>query len=132
MFITRECDYAIRMIRALAGTERLSVTDICEQEDLTPAFAYKIMKKLEKCGFVKGFRGNQGGYLLTVSLEQISLLSILQAIDPEISMISCPKKGEACSRNKPESPCKVHAELCRIDEILQAQLAAKSIKEILQ
>ena len=32
MLITRECDYAVRVIRALSGEERLSVGDICEKE----------------------------------------------------------------------------------------------------
>ena len=30
MLITRECDYAVRVIRALAGEERLSVGEICD------------------------------------------------------------------------------------------------------
>ena len=30
MFITRECDYAVRVVRALWGESRLSVSDICD------------------------------------------------------------------------------------------------------
>ena len=48
MLITRECDYAVRIVRALAGGEKLCVNQICEKEDLTPAFVYKILKKLAK------------------------------------------------------------------------------------
>ena len=35
MLITRECDYAVRVIRALSGAERLSVGEICEREEIT-------------------------------------------------------------------------------------------------
>ena len=42
MFITRESDYAVRVIRALAGEQRLSVSEICERESITAPFAYKI------------------------------------------------------------------------------------------
>ena len=35
MFITRECDYAVRVVRALWGESRLSVSDICEKESVT-------------------------------------------------------------------------------------------------
>lgn len=45
MLITRECDYAVRVIRALSGAERLSVGEICEREEITAPFAYKILKK---------------------------------------------------------------------------------------
>ena len=64
MFITRESDYAVRVIRALAGERRLSVNEICEKEELTAPFAYKILKKLQKAKIVKGFRGVHGGYTL--------------------------------------------------------------------
>ena len=53
MFITRECDYAVRVIRALAGESRLSVNEICEKESITAPFAYKILKKLQKSKIVR-------------------------------------------------------------------------------
>ena len=43
MFITRECDYAVRIVRALADGEKLCVSRICEKEALTSAFVYKIL-----------------------------------------------------------------------------------------
>ena len=52
MFITRECDYAVRVVRALWGESRLSVSDICEKEAITAPFAYKILKKLQKAGYL--------------------------------------------------------------------------------
>ena len=36
MLITRECDYAVRIVRALAGGQKICVTQICEEEVLTP------------------------------------------------------------------------------------------------
>ena len=47
MFITRESDYAMRVIRALMWEPRLSVSEICERESITAPFAYKILKKLQ-------------------------------------------------------------------------------------
>ena len=48
MLITRECDYAVRVVRALAPGKRMSVGEICEKESITAPFAYKILKKLQK------------------------------------------------------------------------------------
>lgn len=53
MFITRESDYAMRVVRALMGETRLSVSEICEREAITAPFAYKILKKLQNAGIVK-------------------------------------------------------------------------------
>ena len=77
MLITRECDYAVRIVRALAGGDKLCVNQICEKEELTPAFVYKILKKLEKGDLVKSFRGSNGGYALKKDIGQITLLGYL-------------------------------------------------------
>ena len=74
MFITRECDYAVRVVRALWGESRLSVSDICEKESVTAPFAYKILKKLQKAEIVKGYRGVHGGYSLNEGLDELTLI----------------------------------------------------------
>ena len=48
MLITRETDYALRILRALAPGSCLTVGEIAEKESLPHKFTYKIMKKLEK------------------------------------------------------------------------------------
>ena len=83
MLITRECDYAVRVVRALAAGGRMSVGDICDKEFITAPFAYKILKKLQKAEIVKGFRGVHGGYSLNRRAEDLTLYDIYTAIDPE-------------------------------------------------
>ncbi len=46
----------LRVVRALWGESRLSVSDICEKESITAPFAYKILKKLQKAEIVKGIQ----------------------------------------------------------------------------
>lgn len=52
MLITRESDYALRMLRALADGRILTAGELEEQEELPQKFAYKILKKLQKAGYV--------------------------------------------------------------------------------
>ena len=40
MIMTRESDYAVRILRALAGGEKLHVGRICEAELVPEQFAY--------------------------------------------------------------------------------------------
>ena len=80
MLITRECDYGVRIVRALANGEKMCVNQVCDQEGLTPAFVYKILKKLEKKEIVKSFRGSNGGYALKRSIEELTLLDIYLAV----------------------------------------------------
>jgi len=61
MLFTKECDYAIRIMRALSSGELISVSRICEMEHLPSAMTYKITRKLEKSGFFKKLSGYQRG-----------------------------------------------------------------------
>ena len=61
MLITRETDYALRILRALAPGSCLTVGEIAEKESLPHKFTYKIMKKMEKAGIIRIIRGVNGG-----------------------------------------------------------------------
>lgn len=87
MFITRECDYAARVLRALSAETRLSVNEICEKESITAPFAYKILKKLRK-QLVKGYRGVHGGYAMNKSMTELTLFDVYSAIDPDLFTLS--------------------------------------------
>ena len=109
MLITRECDYAVRVIRALSGAERLSVGEICEREEITAPFAYKILKKLQKAKLVRGYRGVHGGYSMNRTPGEITLFDIYTAIDPELMIIECMDPQYHCVRdNRDKTPCLVH------------------------
>lgn len=96
MFITRECDYAARVLRALSAETRLSVNEICEKESITAPFAYKILKKLQKAGIVKGYRGVHGGYAMNKSMTELTLFDVYSAIDPDLFIIECMASGYEC------------------------------------
>lgn len=131
MFITRECDYAVRVIRALAGEERVSVNEICEKECITAPFAYKILKKLQKAGIVRGYRGVHGGYSLNVSLAELTLMDVYSAIDPEMFIIECMNPDFNCARNGQDGAvCRVHCELSEIQKELFTMLERKSLGEL--
>lgn len=131
MLITRECDYAVRVVRALADSRRMSVGEICEKEYITAPFAYKILKKLQKAGIVKGFRGVHGGYSLNRSMEDLTLYDIYTAIDPEFLIIDCLEPGYQCACDgKGNRACTVHCELCDIQKELCELLQRKNLKEL--
>lgn len=131
MLFTRECDYAIRMIRALSSQEAISVPKICQMEHLPSAMAYKIARKLEKSGLLKSYRGSAGGYALARSLSSISLYDICKIISPDILTFECMKKGHYCPMNRSDAPCKVHDEFSRLQKILIQELKGKSMADIL-
>ena len=133
MFITRESDYAMRVVRALMGETRLSVSDICEREAITAPFAYKILKKLQNAGIVQGYRGVHGGYDLKKDPAELTLYDIYSAIDSDMSIIECLNGRCECARNGQNGvPCYAHDELKDIQDELWTMLRRKSIKELFE
>lgn len=132
MYITRECDYAVRVIRALEGEKRLSVSEICKKEELTSPFAYKILKKLQAAEIVKGYRGVHGGYALEKPTSQITLLDVYRAIDPQMYLVECMDPEKPCSRDGADGkPCQVHQKLAFIQRKLLDLLSEDTLENIL-
>mgnify|MGYP004517943921 FL=1 len=131
MFITRESDYAMRVVRALMGETRLSVSDICEREAITAPFAYKILKKLQNAGIVQGYRGVHGGYALKKDPAELTLYDIYTAIDSDMSIIECLNGRCECTRNGQDGiPCYAHDELKDIQNELWVMLRRKSMEDL--
>lgn len=131
MLITRECDYAVRAVRALAEHEKKTVKEICDIEHIPHQYAYKILKKLEKAGIVASSRGVNGGYILLKDLNSFSLSDIFFAIENELFLNECQQAGYQCRHNQDKNPCKVHSELCRIQNELAKSLSEKTMAEVL-
>lgn len=74
MLITREMDYAIRAVRALADGEKHNIKEICSMEDIPTEFGYKVLKKLSHSEIVTVIRGQGGGYRLLCDLNETTLL----------------------------------------------------------
>ena len=129
MLFTKECDYAIRIVRALKDGNKMKAHDICACEEIPEAFAYKIIKKLEKQGVIRVVRGMNGGCVLAKSADELFLYDIVLAVEPEFSVIHCIKTG--CSKNTESRPCGVYCEMQRLQKLLETELRSKTLKEIL-
>lgn len=132
MLITRESDYAIRIIRALKDAELLTIQEICDREQIPKQFAYKILKKLDNAELVEIRRGAAGGCRLNKKAGDITLFDIIQATDEDFLMGHCLKTGFECSYMEKKGRCQIHKELQRVQEILRAELERNSIEDLLK
>ena len=132
MLLTRECDYGIRVIRALADGSKKTVDTIATQEQIPKKYAYKIIKKLEKVGFVQSLRGRSGWYLLSKDLSTLSLLDIIAAVDANRYINECIKDESQCPfKDHPSKSCTVHVEIERLQYLLETELQSKPMSVIL-
>jgi Rrf2 family protein len=131
MFITKETDYAVRVIRELAGGERETVEALCERAQVPRQYGYKILKKLERGALVRSYRGTNGGYALAKAPGEMSLLDVVRAVDGDVLLTECLSHDFNCPLNSKGKRCKIHQEFARIQSLILAGLRERPLAEIL-
>ena len=131
LLITRETDYAIRVVRALHRGGQLSAREIAERENMPQAITCKMLRKLSKAGIVESRRGVEGGYILTHPVDKLYLYDLFKALDAELLLTECLEPGYDCANNR-DGTCDVHRELCRIQQVIEDEMKKKPLAELLK
>jgi len=121
--ITREADYAIRVVLCLsmdASGEPLSTAEIADTMDLPYRFLRRIVRKLAAARLVGAVRGKDGGIFLLRKPRQISLYEVLMLFDPDAVLFNrCYRPDSCCPR---QNYCTVHSRLKLVQDRLDGQL----------
>lgn len=131
MLITKETDYALRILRALFQGEKMPVGKIAEEESIPSQFAYKILKKLSRAGLVEILRGVNGGYKISSSAEQANLLDIIRIVEGEPLLLDCLEPQAQCPACRRVTDCRLQREFSRIHGILLKELSAKPLRDLI-
>src|SRR5512133_391623 len=92
MTISQKCQYALRAVFELAkqqGKSPLTIGHIAEQQDIPPRFLELILAELKQAGFLRSYRGKQGGYVLTVPPADLTAGQIIRLVDGPIEPVRC-------------------------------------------
>ena len=121
MLMTREMDYALRILRALYQNGQLSAAVIAEKEHIPRAITVKILKRLNAAGLVTSRRGAEGGYLPGVSSDRLHLEDLFRAMGEPVYVNRCQRPGYQCENQRP-GDCGMCRDLTRIQEVLDGEL----------
>jgi len=107
MLVTRETDYAVRTTLYLArqGGRMVSVTEIAQAMHIPKSFLAKLLQRLVRSHILASSRGAKGGFLLARKPSDISLLSIMEAMQGSAGINVCAVDSKRC---KLSSTCAVH------------------------
>ncbi|MEI6421855.1 MAG: Rrf2 family transcriptional regulator [Lentisphaerota bacterium] len=129
--ITREADYAIRVVLCLAAMPKgrsMSTSVLAEQMFIPYRFLRRIVRKLCASGIVGSIRGKAGGIYLLEKPAKISVHDILAVFDPGALMLNrCYEKDNSCPRKK---KCGVHRALEPVQKLLNERLEAISFADL--
>ena len=84
--------YGLRAVLDLAlheGDEAVALSQIAERQNLSINYLEQLIAKLKKVGIVNAIRGAQGGYVLALPPEEISVGMILRALEGNLNPVDC-------------------------------------------
>jgi Rrf2 family nitric oxide-sensitive transcriptional repressor len=123
-------EYALRAAVALASdsTAAQRVVDLAPATQVPPDYLAKVMNQLVRAQLVRAQRGRNGGYTLTRPPEHISLLEVVNAVDPLRRITHCPLNlrahaGRLCGLHRKLDNALQHMEEALADSTL-AEMAA--------
>ena len=89
MKISKKCQYALKAIFELAwrsSHEAVKTQDIAVAQGISLRFAENILNELKHGGFVESKRGNEGGYMLAVDANLLTVREVIEYIEGSISI----------------------------------------------
>ncbi len=97
MNLSRKCQYALRALFELAGRpgrDPVPVGEIAKAQAVPPRFLELILAQLKQAGYVESRRGVQGGYLLAVSPDELSIGDVIRFVEGPLAPVECIAGGE--------------------------------------
>lgn len=103
MRVSTKGRYALRIMIDLAEHntgEYVRLKDISERQGITLKYLEQIMPLLTRAGYVKSYRGNNGGYMLAKRPEDYTAGDILRVTEGSLAPVPCieddPNQCERC------------------------------------
>ncbi|MDF2542069.1 MAG: hypothetical protein K0S47_1787 [Herbinix sp.] len=97
--------YGLRAVLDLAvhtEDEAVALSQIAERQGISINYLEQLIAKLKKAGIVNAIRGAQGGYVLALPAEDISVGAILRALEGDLNPVDCAETGSGdtgCSKS---------------------------------
>ena len=92
MKISTKGRYALRIMIDLAENangEYIRLKDISARQGITLKYMEQIMPMLTKAGYVRSYRGNNGGYMLAKEPEEYTAGDIIRTTEGSLAPIEC-------------------------------------------
>ena len=130
VIVSQTADYALRAVVQLAhpGAGARTINRLAEETGVTASYLAKVLRPLIRGGLISAQRGPHGGYSLVSDPGRLSVLEVLNCVDPIPRRQPCPQ-----SSGLP------HGRLCLLHELLkdttdqaEQRFARTSIASLLQ
>ena len=127
--ISPTAEYALRAVVAIAhrSGDAVVTSTIAETTMVPPGYLAKILQTLRKAGLVDSKRGLGGGFTLARPADDMTVLEVVNAVDPIKRIDRCPLGIDSHGTNL----CPLHKRLDDATALVEQSFASTMIAELL-
>jgi len=131
MKLSKMTDYAVIILAEMAKQQDvlLSSSALASATELPEPTVSKILKLLGRHNIVESVRGVNGGYKLLQSPENITIATVVAAIDGPLTLTSCvDHDNECCERMR---DCSMRGKWAPVNQAMQNALESISLHQMM-
>ena len=127
--MTRLTDYAIMLMSYLAAhPERvMNAHEVAAGSHLRPPTVAKLLRILAREGLLVSHRGVKGGYVLARDPSEITVASVIKALEGPIALTECNDVRKACEH---EPICGVRSHWQKINLVVRDALESVTLSDM--
>jgi Rrf2 family protein len=125
--MSQTADYALRAVVHLArsGGDPQTTQQIARATGVTPGYLSKVMQNLVKAGIVTSQRGLHGGFRLQKTPENLTILEVVNTVDPVQRIHECPLKLQTHT-----VLCALHRRMDDLLAIIEERLGSTTVADL--
>jgi Rrf2 family protein len=102
MRLTTKGRYGMRLVLDIAQHEDkgpVSMAETSLRQDISVKYLERLVGELQRAGFIKSVRGREGGHLLAMPPESITVGDVVRALEGDTAVLPCSNNRLACPRS---------------------------------
>lgn len=119
--------YALVELAQAPKGDSVQIKDIAERQNIPQHYLEQLLVVLRKGGFVKSFRGTNGGYALAAEANQLKVAEILEALEGPVEILreQVPRGGVEFFWSRLEGDIRRSLEIT-LDDLVQEKIRHKA------
>lgn len=124
--MTKKSDLALKSLRCIgdADGDLVSGRWLADKLGITTHYLPQVISPLVKAGWVSSTPGPRGGYRLLAGIDEISVLSVIEAIEGRIQDQGCVQRGIPCPAF---DKCALHEPWQKARDAMLMELSAATV-----
>lgn len=124
----QSAEYALRAVVWLAAhpDSQVSTPEIARRTKVPPGYMSKVLQLLARAGLVESNPGRAGGFRLSRSAQELTVLDVVRVVKPPQRIERCP----LALKSHRHELCPLHRRLDNVVAMVEQAYAATTITEI--